>query len=149
MTDPTPVSDQLLQGFQERFECWNRGDLDEMQEMYAEDAIFDASGLFPGVPPMRGHSEMRRYWEELYESLEGLRMDPIEVFHVGGPRYIAHVRLWGRGQRSGVEVDQRSAALYEFRPGDAWPGDAKVAHARLFADLESALAFAGHAASRA
>jgi hypothetical protein len=37
------VSPDILDrlGFQERFECWNRDELEPMLEMYAEDAVFD------------------------------------------------------------------------------------------------------------
>ena len=33
-------------------------------------------------------------------------MDPLEVFDVGDGRYVVDVRLWGKGKRSGVEVDR-------------------------------------------
>ena len=65
----------VLQEFQERFDCWNRGELDEMQAMYAEDAVFDASRVFVDTPPMQGHERLRRYWDEAWETWAGLRMD--------------------------------------------------------------------------
>src|SRR5207247_10106495 len=96
-------------------ECWNRGELDLMQDMYAEDAVFDVSAVFTAVVPMRGHQNMRRYWDEVWETWEGIRMDPLEVLDVGDGRYVVDVRLWGKGKRRGVEVDQRFAYLYTLR----------------------------------
>ena len=84
---------------------------------YAEDGEFDVSEVFTDTQPFRGHESMRRYWDEMWETWEGIRMDPLEVFDVGGGRFVVDVRLWGKGKRSGVEVDQRFANLYTLRDG--------------------------------
>ena len=89
-----------------------------MQDMYADDGVFDLSAVFTDIAPTRGHENMRRCWDELWEAWEGIRMDPLEVFDVGDSRYVVAVRLWGKGKRSGVEVDQRFAFLYTLRPED-------------------------------
>jgi ketosteroid isomerase-like protein len=127
----------VLDQFKERFECWNRGELDLMQDMYAEDAVWDISGVFTDVSPIQGHESLRRYWDEVWETWEGVRMDPLEVFDIGDGRYVVDVRLWGKGKRSGVEVDQRFAYLYTLRPEDE-----KVIRAQLFRDVRSAVAVA-------
>ena len=131
------ASPTVLDQFKERFECWNRGELDLMQDMYAEDAVWDISAVFTDVAPIRGHESLRRYWDEVWETWEGVRMDPLEVFDVGDARYVVDVRLWGKGKRSGVEVDQRFAYLYTLRPDDE-----KVIRAQLFQDVRSAVAVA-------
>jgi hypothetical protein len=56
----------LDDGLTERFECWNRGELDLMQAMYAEDGAFDVSAVFTDVAPARGHESMRRYRDEVW-----------------------------------------------------------------------------------
>ena len=132
----------VLQEFQERFECWNRGELDRMQAMYAEDAIYDASRVSPDMGPMRGHEPMRRYWDEAWETWSGLRMDVREVFDVGNHRYVVGVQLWGRGRQSGAAVDQRFAFLYTLRPEDYL-----ITRADLLPNVEEALALAGRSAS--
>src|SRR5882757_6458823 len=103
------VSPEILDRWrlQERFQCWNRGEFELMQEPYAEDAVFDVSAVFTDVAPMQGHEAMRRYWQGLRETWAGLRLDPLEVLDVGDGLYIVDLRLWGVGKRSGVEVDQR------------------------------------------
>jgi ketosteroid isomerase-like protein len=128
---------------QERFDCWNRGELDLMLEMYAEDAVFDVSAVFTDVAPVRGHRDMLRYWKELQETWGGgMRTDPLEVLDLGDGRYVLDFRLWGKGTRSGVEVDQRLAFLYNFR------SDGKVVHAKLFSDVPTAISAAQSSASQ-
>ena len=126
----------------ERFDCWNRGEFDLMQEPYAEDAVFDVSAVFTDVAPMRGHEDMRRYWHGLRETWEGMLLDPLEVFDIGDGRYVVEVRLWGRGQRSGAEVDQRFAFLYTLRE------DGKVIRAQLLSDVATAISVAEASASQ-
>lgn len=106
------VAPELFELFKEGLECWNHDELDLMQDMYVEDAVFDVSGVFPDVAPMRGHKQMRRYWNEMRETWDGIRQDPLDAFDLGDGRYVVDVRWWGTGRRSGVEVDQRFAMLY-------------------------------------
>jgi ketosteroid isomerase-like protein len=130
------VSQEVLDRLQveERFDCWNRDELEPMLEMYAEDAVFDVSAVFTDVAPVRGHENMLRYWKELRETWGGgMRSDPLELLDLGHGRYVLEVRLWGKGTLSGVEVDQRFAFLYEFLP------EGKVIHARLFSDVAAAI----------
>jgi ketosteroid isomerase-like protein len=127
---------------EERFECWNRG-FDLMLEPYAEDAVFDISAVFTDVAPVRGHEDMRRCWHELQETWDGLRLDPVELLDVGDGRYVVDLRLWGKGRRSGVEVDQRFAMLYALRPEDG-----KVTSGQLLAGVAAAISAAESSASR-
>jgi ketosteroid isomerase-like protein len=128
---------------QERFDCFNRGELDRMLEMYAEDALFDMSAVFTDDAPVRGHENMRRSWKRLQETWGGgMRLDPLDLLDLGDGRYVLDVRLGGKGTRSGVEVDQRFAFLYDFRP------DGKVSRARLFPDLATAVSVAESSASQ-
>jgi ketosteroid isomerase-like protein len=86
---------------------------------------------------------MRRYWEELQETWKGIRMDPLEGFDVGDGRYVVDVRLWGKGKRSGIEVDQRFAFLYTLRTEDE-----KVIRAQLLPDVAAAISVAEAPASQ-
>jgi len=118
---------------EERFECWNRGEFDLMLEPYAEDAVFDISAVFTDIAPVRGHENLLRCWHEMRETWAGLRMDPVELLDAGDGRYIVDLRLWGKGRRSGAEVDQRFAMLYAVRPEDG-----KVTHAQMLPDTAAA-----------
>jgi ketosteroid isomerase-like protein len=129
---------------QERFDCWNRDEFEPMEELYAEDVVFDVSAVFTDVSPKRGKEDTRRYWYELRETWAGLRLDPVEVLDLGDGRYVVDLRLWGQGKRSGAEVEQRFAFLYTVRPKDR-----KVIRAQLLADVTTALSAAeSSAASR-
>jgi ketosteroid isomerase-like protein len=127
---------------QERFDCWNRDEFEPMEEMYAEDVLFDVSAVFTDVAPMRGKEDIRRYWHELRETWAGLRLDPVEVLDVGDGRYVADLRLWGRGKRSGAEVEQHFAFLYTVRP------DGKVIGVRLLPDIAAAISAAESSAAQ-
>ena len=113
-----------------------------MQEPYAEDAVFDVSAVFTDVAPMRGRQDMLRYWHELQETWEGMRLDPLEVLDAGNGHYVVDMRLWGKGQRSGAQVDQRFALLYTVRP------DGKVVYARLLPDVSTAISVAESSTAR-
>ena len=114
-----------------------------MQAMYTEDCVFDVSAVFTDVPPLHGHQSMRRYWEEVWETWGGLRLDVLEAFDVGDHRYVVDVRLWGKGKRSGAEVDQRFAFLYTFSPEDE-----KFTRAQLLPDVATALSLAESSATQ-
>jgi ketosteroid isomerase-like protein len=131
---PETASPEILEQFKEGFECWNGGELDLMQDMYAEDGEYDVSAVFTDTPPYRGHESMRRQWDEMWEVWEGIRMDPLEVFDIGRGRFVVDVRLWGKGKRSGAEVDQRFAFLYTLRDIDR-----KIVRCQLFPTVQAAL----------
>jgi len=131
---PQTASPEVLVRFKEGFECWNGGELDLMQDSYAEDGEFDMSAVFTDTTPFRGHESMRRQWDEMWETWEGIRMDPLEVFDIGRGRFVVDVRLWGKGKRSGAEVDQRFAYLYTLREADE-----KIVRCQLFLTVEAAI----------
>ena len=108
-----------------------------MLGMYADNAVFDVSAVFTDVPPMQGSRDIRRYWDTLRETWDGLRIDPLEGFNVGHGRVVIDQRMWAKGTRSGIGIDQRFAMLYTIRPGDR-----KITYAQLFTDVETAIAVA-------
>ena len=114
-----------------------------MLELYAEDAVFDTSAVFTDVAPVRGHPNIVRYWKELRETWGGgIRLDPLALLDLGDGHLVLDLRLWGKGTRSGVEVDQRFAFLYDVGP------DGKIIRARLLPDVATAISVAESTASR-
>ena len=130
---PQTAPPEILERLKDGFECWNGGELDLMQDMYAEDGEVDLSAVFTDTQPVRGRESMRRYFDDLWEIWEGIRMDPLEVFDVGEGRFVVDVRWWGKGKRSGAEVDQRLAYLYTLREADN-----KVVRCQLFPTIQAA-----------
>jgi ketosteroid isomerase-like protein len=128
----------------EAFEWWNGGEPEVMADEYAEDGELDLSAVFEDMEPVRGHEGMRRLLGDFYENWEGFRMDPLEVFDLGDRRYVVEVRLWGKGRRSGVEVDQRFANLYTLRASDD-----KVLRCQIFPTVQAAKDFAAASAPAA
>jgi ketosteroid isomerase-like protein len=126
-----PVSQEVFERLQvrERFDCWNRDEMDLMLEPYAEDAVFDMSGVFTDSEPARGREAMLRAWHELRDTWGGgVRMDPIELYDLGDRRFVLDVRLWGKGHperrrgRSAFRVPLRPpAGRGQDRAGQAIP----------------------------
>jgi SnoaL-like domain len=117
----TVPPEQAPEEFKQGYECWQSGEL-------------DVSAVFTDTRPYRGKESMRRYWAEVWEAWEGSRMEPLQVFDVGGGRFAVDLRLWGKGKRSGAEIDQRFGCLYTLRPSDN-----KIVRCRLFPTLEAAM----------
>ena len=80
---------------------------------------------------------MRRQITQWYEAWEGVRIDPVEVIDLGGGRFVVEIRMWGKGRRSGAEVDQRFAFVYTLREPDSL-----IVRAQLFPSARAALDFA-------
>jgi ketosteroid isomerase-like protein len=139
-----PVSPEILARVKENFEWWNGGEPQLMLDEYAEDGELDLSAVFTDMPVIRGHEGMRRQLDEFWKAWEGVRMDALEVFSVGRERFVVDVRLWGKGRRSGAEVDQRFACLYTLRESDN-----KIVRCQFFPTVEAATDFAARTASAA
>jgi hypothetical protein len=121
----------------ENFEWWNGGEPELMVDSYTEDGELDLSAVFTDTPVVQGPESMRRKLAEFWESWEGLRMDSLEVAMAGHRRFVVEVRFWGRGRKSGAEVDQRFALLYTLHPIRD-----KVVRAQLFPTVQAATDFA-------
>lgn len=126
------------------YEFWNSGTPDLILDLVADDAEFDLSAVFADMGVYRGRDSVRRQLDALWETWEGVRADPLAVFDVGGGRFVVDLRWWGRGERSGVEVDRRAAFLHTFRTADN-----KIASSRLFPSVEAAMHFATRSAQAA
>ena len=141
---PHTASPEILARVKENFDWWNGGEPELMLDDYAEDGELDLSAVFTDTSVYRGHENMRHQIREFWETWEGLRMDSLEVFDAGPGRFVVDIRLWGRGKRSGAEVDQRFAFLYTLRAADN-----KIVRCQLFPTAEAAMDFATASASAA
>jgi ketosteroid isomerase-like protein len=112
----TPVPDELLEAFRYGFECWDRGELDEMMELYAEDAEVDLSPTFLDERPRHGRAEIRAYWDEYFSQWSGFRFEPAEVVGLDDGRFLVDVEVKSRGRRSDAPVDFRPGYVYTFSP---------------------------------
>jgi ketosteroid isomerase-like protein len=115
---PESASQEILARVSENFEWWNGGEPQLMVNEYAADAELDISAVFADTPPMKGHDAIRQRITEWYEAWEGVRMDTVDVIELDGGQFVVDLRIWGKGRRSGAEVDQRFAFLYSLRDSD-------------------------------
>ncbi len=141
---PETASPEILARVKENFEWWNGGEPELMLDEYAEDGELDLSAVFTDTSMYRGHESMRHQIKEFWETWAGLRMESLEVFDAGRGRFAVDVRLWGRGKRSGAEVEQRFAFLYTLRESDK-----KIVRAQLFPTIQAAMDFATASTSAA
>jgi ketosteroid isomerase-like protein len=84
----------------------------------------------------RGHSELRHYLDELFESFSEVRAEDREFRDLDDDRVLVLYRLRVMGRDSDVAVDQPGAALYEVRDG-------KIIRASSFLSQAEALEAAG------
>jgi ketosteroid isomerase-like protein len=66
---------------------------------------------------LRGREELRAFFGELNEALEGMRYADTEFRPVGDDVVVMLSRLIGRGRGSSVEIGQELGAVYEFQDG--------------------------------
>ena len=128
------TSPEILARVKEDFEWWNGGEPQLMLNEYADDGELDLSAIFTDMSVIRGHDGIRQQLNEFWEAWEGVKMEALEVVEVGGGRFVVDVRLWGKGRRSGAEVDQRFASLYTVRPSDN-----KIARCQFFPTFQDAM----------
>ena len=95
----------------------NRFAVEEIEELFSEDAVWDASrSIGPSRGIYRGKEEIEPLLMSYLEAFESIIATPIEIYERGN--WIAvdtHVRMRGRG--SGIEVEARGGRVYELRDG--------------------------------
>jgi ketosteroid isomerase-like protein len=114
------------------YAAWSARDLDAFVDVFSEDVEvkpFLGRGL--GASTYRGHSGLKRWYEEATEEWEELRVEPHE-FHEVGDRLAVFLRAVGRGRGSHVEVEAEIVHVAEFRDG-------KFTRLEGFGDREQAL----------
>jgi ketosteroid isomerase-like protein len=97
-------------------EAYNRGDVDAVFELAADDVEFVVpdsmanSGTYVG---REGFESMMRQWEEAWDEFRVEIVDLIEE----GDAVVVSVTQYGRGRGSGIETQMRAAHLMRFRDG--------------------------------
>jgi ketosteroid isomerase-like protein len=121
------------------YAAWSARDLDAFVAVFSEDVEvkpFLGSGL--GASTYRGHSGLKRWYQEATEEWEELRVEPHE-FHEVGNRLAVFLKAIGRGRGSHVDVEAEIVHVAEFRDG-------KFTRLEGFGDREQALKALNHGA---
>ena len=109
-------------------EGFNSRDFDACVELW------DAEGEW--IPAMagavednayRGHVDLRRYFDELFESFSEVGLDDVELKDLGN-RVLVLYTLSVRGRDSGVTVDQPGGIVYQLRGGKIVQGRSYLSH---------------------
>jgi uncharacterized protein len=98
-------------------EAFNRGDLDAVIELYADDAEFRDRINAPDQPTLvKGREAIRQVAEQWIAEFDELRQDADE-YTEAGDAVICSVRWHGRGKASGISIDLRQFDVYEIIEG--------------------------------
>ena len=84
---------------------------------------------------MHGRDALRHYYEQWYETFEGIRAEPDELTDAGD-QVVAAVHVTGRMKESDAEINMRLGIVYTLRDG-------KIIRGREYATHEQALEAAG------
>jgi ketosteroid isomerase-like protein len=95
----------------------NRLAVDEVAELFWEDAVWDASrSIGPARGVYRGREEIEPFLLSYVEAFESVIATPVEI-HERGDWIAVDTRVRMRGRGSGVEVEARGGRVYELRDG--------------------------------
>lgn len=82
----------------------------------------------------RGPEGIRRWWEEFYEAMDEVRLEPHE-FHEVGELVVVPFSIHARGRSTGLETEQKAVQVWHLQAG-------KAIHLELFGELEEAMSAA-------
>ena len=88
-----------------------------MMEMYTRDAEVDVSRLLPDESVLRGHDEIRGYYDRMWETWSGFGWKPNELIVLGEDRYAVVVRVNAEGRGSGTPVASELTIFYWLEDG--------------------------------
>ncbi len=115
---------------------YNTRDVEDMLEPVDPDVEWiSAFTRLEGGGAYRGHEGFRQYLRDIDEQWSEFQLFP-EVFTDTGEAVVIPMRVNARGRASGVVIDTRITAVFEF-------SDGKVIRAQTFLDHGQALEAAG------
>jgi ketosteroid isomerase-like protein len=119
----------------EGHEGFTRGDLSWARTNVADDVEWQTTAAFPGVEGVyRGQDALVQWMETIRVEWQEFSASLDQILREEEDAIVIVERLWGRGRKSGAEVEMRIIALYRFTP------DGKVLKREIFEAPEEALA---------
>jgi uncharacterized protein len=112
------MSQENVEQIRSGYEAFARGDLDAVLDLLDSDVDWHpAIAPILGVETLRGREAVREFFvRDLFEGFDQFHAEPLS-FEDHGDFVLVMVRYIGRGETSGIEMDQRFATLYELRDG--------------------------------
>jgi ketosteroid isomerase-like protein len=113
------MSQENVERIRRGYEAFAHGDVDSLLELLDPDVDWHpAIAPILGVETVRGREAVRRFFtRDLFEGFNQFRAEPLSFEDLGGDLVLVMVRYTGRGESSGIEMDQKFATLYEIRDG--------------------------------
>ena len=127
------MSRENLELIREGFAAHNRGDLDALTEVYAEDVVFET--LLLGTH--HGKEGIRLLYAENQKTLSGYTIDPVELIDAGD-RVVAVAQVNGVGPVSQIAMEGRDRFAFLFTIENG-----RVVREQAFRNRQEALEAAG------
>ncbi|MDQ3644244.1 MAG: nuclear transport factor 2 family protein [Actinomycetota bacterium] len=100
--------------------------------LWHEDLVIDNTADFPIRGPYRGHHGLQRWWNDIAEVVEGLRLEMDEYIDVDGERVVTRNRFIGKMRLTGLDGDTGWASIL-------WVRDGKITRAAGYMSIDEAL----------
>ena len=99
--------------------AWNEGGTEAFLEYLDPGVVWEPppESMEPGT--YRGHDGVRNYIERLGEIFPERHVEPVEVIELDEDRVLALIRVFGKSERFGIEIDTTWAWLVRFSNGKA------------------------------
>ena len=123
-----------LEVIRELYAHWERGDF-TYSEAFTEDYVWKANDVIESGE-FKGLAEVREAWRAWLQAWDGFSVEAEEVIPGSDGRYVVMQLFRGTGKASGLESEERSAAVVTVRDG-------LISRAEGFWDRDAALQAAG------
>jgi ketosteroid isomerase-like protein len=112
------MSQENVEILREGFEQFARGDVEAVLERLDPDVDWrPAIAPILGVETVRGRDAVREFFtRDLFEGFDEFRAEPLAYDDLGDAVLVT-VRYVGRGESTGLEIDQTFVSLYRLRDG--------------------------------
>jgi ketosteroid isomerase-like protein len=107
----------LVEGYNRAVVAFNERDLEAWIALMDEDVRIESRFSRFGDNYFHGHRAMRRWWADLEEAWEYIRVEPSEVRQVGADETLALLHLAAKGRESGVAIREPTAHRVVWRDG--------------------------------
>jgi ketosteroid isomerase-like protein len=112
------MSRENVERVREGYDAFARGDLEAVLELLDPEVDWQPA-IVPilGVEGVRGRDGVRQFFtRDLFEGFDQFRAEPLS-FEDFGDTVLVMVRYIGRGESTGLELDQTFATLYTLQDG--------------------------------
>jgi ketosteroid isomerase-like protein len=108
------MSEENVESIREGFEELARGDVDAVLDRLAADVDWHpAIGPLVGVETLRGTEAVRRFLtHDLFDGFDQFRAEALSFEDLGDDHVLVMARYVGRGESSGIEMDQKVAPRF-------------------------------------